>query len=108
MAEGYTWTVERNWAGPGLPPDWQESGHQPQAFSADHAAEEWAYRYDGDGDYSIVGGNDVHVRVRLSDDAEGAPWEEFIVEGRTERAYYARKPRPPKTVPSTITSEGRE
>ncbi len=92
LTGGYTWAVERNWAGEGQPPDWQESGIEPTGMDAEDAAELWAYQYDGQGDYSIVGGSDAHIRVRLSDDTD-APWEEFIVAGYTTREYSARRPK---------------
>lgn len=82
------WEVERNWA-TGDKPDWQECSFRPRSSDAQSAAEEWAHQHDGEGDYTIVGGSDAHLRVRRSQDDE-APWEEFLVEGRMERSYYAR------------------
>ena len=60
-----------------------------EAFDAEHAATEWADWEDGySADYWIVGGQDAHVCVRKhgGDDVDVY---EFLVQGRTERAYSA-------------------
>jgi hypothetical protein len=82
------WEVERSWVLKGEP-DWEECSFRPRALDAAGAAQEWAYQYDGQGDYTIVGGSDAHVRVRPSESED--PWQEFRVEGRQERSYYARE-----------------
>lgn len=58
-----------------------------EAFDAEHAATEWADWEDGySADYWIVGGQDAHVCVRKHG---GDDVYEFLVQGRTERAYSA-------------------
>jgi hypothetical protein len=89
MPNGYSWVIEENHAFKGQPPDWQESGVKVFGFDEKMAVEEWAYAHDGRGDYTIVGGSDAHVRIRLDDDKPDAPWKEFTVSGHTERAYRA-------------------
>lgn len=58
------------------------------ADSAERAAEEWADRHDGDGDYAIVGGNEVVVHVCSEDDRETVA--RFRVTGESVRQYTAR------------------
>lgn len=58
-----------------------------EAFDAEHAATEWADWEDGySADYWIVGGQDARVCVRPHG---GEDVHEFLVQGRTERAYSA-------------------
>lgn len=58
-----------------------------EAFDAEHAATEWADWEDGySADYWIVGGQDARVCVRKHG---GGDVHEFLVQGRTERAYSA-------------------
>ena len=58
-----------------------------EAFDAEHAATEWADWEDGySADYWIVGGQDALVCVRPHG---GEDVHEFLVHGRTERAYSA-------------------
>lgn len=80
------WQVERNWSNPGQPPRWSSSSIAPEAWDAASAVEEWARQYDSDGDYTIISGAEVHVRVRASD---ADPWQEFTVVGESEPVYRA-------------------
>jgi hypothetical protein len=89
MNGGYTYAIEQNQAAEGCPPDWQEAG-TARGYDERLAAEAWAYKHDN-GDYTIVGGQTAHIRVRFDDDKPDAAWKEFKVEGRTERAYYAHE-----------------
>lgn len=58
------------------------------AYDSAQAAEKWADWEDGySADYWIVGGQDAHVCVRQ---LGGTMVHEFVVTGRTERAYSAR------------------
>lgn len=58
-----------------------------EAFDAEHAATEWAHWEDGaSADYWIVGGQDARVCVKKHC---GGKVHEFLVQGRTERAYSA-------------------
>lgn len=89
MSENHTasWEVERNWARDGQPPNWEPTRYRPKAHISDWAAEAWAEHHDSEGDYSIVGGSSVHVRVRKADSKDA--WEEFTVTGESEPVYRA-------------------
>lgn len=73
-------------------PDWQ--GPEPEdaavvyAVSAEAAAEKWAHDQDADGDYTIIGGSEVQVKVRARGSSD---WDEYEVTGETVAQYNARK-----------------
>ena len=51
------------------------------------AAENWAEQDDRHGDYTIVGGQDVLLRVKMD---EEDPGREFVVSGESLPVYYAK------------------
>ena len=73
--------------GTGAEDDARELGWTIHARSAEEAAEEAADRFDVEGDYTIIQGDNAEVTVWEGD---GEP-SRFTVSGRTERVYSARR-----------------
>lgn len=57
-----------------------------EAYSAAHAAEEWAERSDNYGDYTIVSGSPARVIV-----SDGQTRTTFDVSGESQAVYYAQE-----------------
>lgn len=56
-----------------------------EGFDAEHAAEEYGEQFDSEGDYSLIGGADIEVRV--TDPAGTYKW--FTVSGEIAHVYRA-------------------
>lgn len=73
-------------------PDWQgddpEDAQVVYAHSAESAVEQWAHDCDAEGDYTIIGGSGVTVKVRALNTSD---WDECAVDGETVAQYSARK-----------------
>lgn len=66
-----------------------DEGVSIEAYDFEYAAEQYAQKYDSEGDYSCVAGYDLELRVVDSDGIEKI----MIVTGETVPSYSAREKR---------------